>query len=169
LRFKIKPPMPSAPRIKPRPAPRTPRLALHILPNRHLPPASPAQNRPLLPLPPRPNNNRMPRQRLVTILASPIHPATSNLDRHNIHRRPPMRTPRLRIHLNPTHLRPLPDVLNHRSLAKTKSNIEFVTSVGNVESQRDGDEFSPARQCWVERPQSVSSPGGTIEAYSPCQ
>ncbi len=158
-----------APRIKPRPAPRTPRLALHILPNRHLPPASPTQNRPRVPLLPRPNNNRMPRQRLMAILASPIHPATSHLDRHNIHRRPPMRTPRLRIHLDPAHLWTLPDVLNHRSLTKTKSNIEFVASVGNVESRRDGDEFSPARQCWVERPQSVSSPGGTIEAYSPCQ
>jgi hypothetical protein len=154
-----------APRIKPRPAPRTPRLALQILPNRHLRPASPAQNRPRIQLRPPPNRNRMPSQRLMAILASPIHPATSHLDRHNVQFRPPMRTPRLRIHLNPTHPRTLPDVLNHRSLTKTRSNIEFVTSVGNVESQRDGDEFSPARQCWV-RPQSVSSPEGTVEAYS---
>src|ERR1700730_7013506 len=99
--------MSSAPRIKPRPASRTPRRALHILPNRHLHPASPAQNRPRLPLPPPPNHNRMPRQRLMAILASPVHPATPHLDRNNIHRRPPMQTPRLRIHLNPAHLWPL--------------------------------------------------------------
>ena len=134
-----------ASRIKPCPAPRTLRLALHILPNGHLPPASPAQNRPRIPLRPRPNRNRMPRQRLMAILASPIHPATSHLDSHNIHRRVPMRTPRLPIHLDPAHLWCLPDVLNRRSLPKTRSNIEFITSVGNVESQRDGDEFSPAR------------------------
>jgi hypothetical protein len=96
--------MPSAPRIKSRPTPRTPRLALPILPNRHLHPASPAQNRPRIPLPPPPNRNSMPRQRLMTILASPVHPATSHLDRHNIHRRPPMRTPRLRIHLDSPNL-----------------------------------------------------------------
>jgi hypothetical protein len=96
--------MPSAPRIKPRPASRTPRRALHILPNRQLPPASPAQNRPLLPLPPRPNRNRMPRQRLMTILASPVHPATPHLDRNNVQLGVVVPTPRLRIDFDPTHV-----------------------------------------------------------------
>src|SRR5712672_1318883 len=72
LHRKIKPPVPPAPRIKPRPTPRTPRLTLHILPNRHLQPASPTQDRPRIPLSPPPNGNRMPRQSLMTILASPI-------------------------------------------------------------------------------------------------
>src|SRR6267154_1081387 len=101
---KIKPPMPPAPRIKPRPAPRTPRLTLHILPNRHLQPASPAQNRPRIPFPPPPNRNSMPRQSLMTILASPVNPATSQLDRHNVQHRPVMYTPRLRIEFDATHL-----------------------------------------------------------------
>src|ERR1700730_10372074 len=104
--------MPPAPRIKSRPAPRTPRLALHILPTRHLPPASPAQNRRRIPLPPPPDRNRMTRQRLMAILASPVHPATRHLDRHNIQRRPPMHTPRLRIEIDPTHFRNLP-LLSH--------------------------------------------------------
>src|SRR5712664_948559 len=96
--------MPPAPRIKPRPTSRTPRLAPHILPNRHLRPASPAQNRPRIPLSPPPNRNRMPRQRNMTILASIVDPATPHLDRHNIHRRPVVHTPRLRINLDPAHL-----------------------------------------------------------------
>src|SRR5258706_10047551 len=96
--------MVAAPRIKPRPAPRTPRLAIHILPNRHLHPASPAQNGPRIPLPPRPNRNSMPRQLLMAILASPVHPATPHLDRNNIHCRVPMRTPRLRVDIDPAHL-----------------------------------------------------------------
>src|SRR5712672_2480498 len=96
--------MPPAPRIKPRPTPRTPRLTLHILPNRHLQPASPTQDRPRIPLPPSPNRNSMPRQSLMTILASPVQPATSHLDRHNIRRRPPMRTPSFRIHIDPANL-----------------------------------------------------------------
>src|SRR5882724_4569308 len=96
--------MPPAPRIKPRPTPRTPRLALHILPNRHLHPASPAQNRPRIPFPPPPNPNSMPRQSLMTILASPVNPTTSHLDRNNVHRRPPMHTSCLRINLNAAHL-----------------------------------------------------------------
>src|SRR5882762_7926024 len=92
--------MVAAPGIEPRPTARTTRLALQILPNRHLHPASPAQDRPRIPLPPRPNRNSMSRQFLMTVLASPIHPATSHLDRHNIHRRPPMHAPRLRIDLD---------------------------------------------------------------------
>ena len=96
-----------APRIKPRPTLRTPRLALHVLPNRHLHPASPTQNHSLVPSLPPPNRNSMPRQFFMAILASPIDPATSHLDRHNIQFRPPMHTPRLRIHIDPTHLRPL--------------------------------------------------------------
>jgi hypothetical protein len=125
-----------ASRIKPRPTPRTPRLALQILPNRHLHPASPAQNRPRIPLLPRPNRNRMPRQLLMTILASPIHPATSHLDRHNIHRRPPMRTPRPRIHFDAAHLRPslsVNDVLLVVSCveAKTLSLPECLIGPGN--------------------------------------
>ena len=92
------------PRIKPRPTPRTPRLALHILPNRQLHPASPAQNRPLLPLPSRPNRNRMPRQRNMAILASIVDPAAPHLDRNNIHRRAVMHASRLPINLDPAHL-----------------------------------------------------------------
>ena len=93
-------------RIESRPTRRTPRLALPILPNRHLHPASPAQSRPRIPLPPRPNRNRMPRQLLMTILASPVHPATSHPDRHNIQLGAPVRTPRLRVHLHSAYLRP---------------------------------------------------------------
>ncbi len=104
LALKIKMIMVATSRIKPRPAPRTPRLAIHILPNRHLHPASPAQNRPLLPLPPPPNRNSMPRQRNMAILASPVDTATPHLNRNNIHRRVPMHTPRLRINLDATHL-----------------------------------------------------------------
>ncbi len=96
--------MPLAPRIKPRPASRAPRLAIQILPNRHLQPASPTQNRPLLPLPSRPNRNRMPRQRNMAILASIVDPATPHLDRHNIHRRAVMHASRLPINLDPAHL-----------------------------------------------------------------
>ncbi len=92
------------PRIKPRPTPRTPRLALHILPNRQLHPASPAQNRPLLPLPPPPNSNSMPRQRNMAILASIVDPAAPHLDRNNIHRRAVMHASRLPINLDPAHL-----------------------------------------------------------------
>src|SRR6266404_4410098 len=102
--LKIKMPMPLAPRIKPRPASRAPRLAIQILPNRHLRPASPTQNRPLLPLPSRPNRNRMPRQRNMAILASPVDPATPHLDRHNIHRRAVMHASCLPINLDSAHL-----------------------------------------------------------------
>jgi hypothetical protein len=101
--LKIKMVMLAASRIKRRSARRTPRLTLQILPNRQLHPARPAQNRPLLPLLPRPNRNSMPRHLLMAILASPIHAATPHLDRNNIHSRPPMRAPRLRIHLHPPH------------------------------------------------------------------
>ncbi len=121
LPLKIKMPMPPAPRIKPRPAPRTPRLALQIFPNRHVRPASPAQNRPLPPFPPRPNRNRMPRQRNMTILASIVDPATPHLDRHNIRRRVIVRTPRLRINLDPAHRWRLAESLvAHRHLAKSQ-------------------------------------------------
>ena len=139
--LKIKMPMPSAPRIKPRPAARTPRLALHILPNRHLHPASPAQNRPLPPLPSRPNRNRMPRQRLMAILASPVHPATPHLDRNNIHCRPPMRTPRLLINIDPTHRRRLPSVpIRHRRLAHASPRSSGLLDLSL---------FSPYRACVV--------------------
>src|SRR6266852_8087049 len=93
-----------APRIKPRPTPQTPRPTPHILPNHHLQPASPTQNRPRIPLPPPPNRNSMPRQRLMAILASPVHPATPHLDRNNVHRRPVMHAPRLRIEINSPNL-----------------------------------------------------------------
>src|SRR5229473_8083082 len=102
--LKIKIQMPLAPRIKPRPASRAPRLAIQILPNRHLRPASPTQNRPLLALPSRPNRNRMPRQRNMAILASIVDPTTPHLDRHNIHRRAVMHASRLPINLDPAHL-----------------------------------------------------------------
>src|SRR5260370_11214529 len=97
-------PMPPTPRIKSRPAPGTPRLAIHILPNRHLRPASPAQNRPRIPLPPPPNRNSMPRQRNMAILASIVDPTAPHLNRHNIRRRPVVHTPHLRINLDPAHL-----------------------------------------------------------------
>jgi hypothetical protein len=42
----------------------------------------------------------MPRQRLMAILASPVHPATSHLDRHNIHLRVVVPTPRLPIDID---------------------------------------------------------------------
>jgi len=100
LALKIKMIMVATSRIKPRPAPRTPRRAIQILPNRHLHPASPAQNRPILPLPPPPNRNRMPRQRNMAILASIVDPATPHLNRNNIHRRPVVDAPRLRINLD---------------------------------------------------------------------
>src|SRR3984893_13570644 len=112
-RLKIKMIMVPAPRIKPRPAPRTPRLALQILPNRHLRTGSPAQNRPLIPLPPRPNRNRMPRQRIMAILASIVDPATPHLDRHNIQRRVEMHTPRLCVHLDPAHCWRLAASISH--------------------------------------------------------
>jgi hypothetical protein len=102
--FKIKMPMLPAPGIKSRPATWTPRLALQIFPNRHLHAASPAQNRPRIPLPPRPDCNRMPRQRNMAILASIVDPAAPHLDRNNIHGRPVMCAPRLRIKLNSVNL-----------------------------------------------------------------
>jgi hypothetical protein len=102
--LKIKMIMVATSRIKPRPAPRTPRLALQILPNRHLHPASPAQNRPRIPLPPRPNSNRMPRQRIMAILASIVDPATPHLDRNNVHRRVVMHAPRQRIDIDSANL-----------------------------------------------------------------
>ena len=104
LRLKIKMMMLAAPRIEPRPASWTPRLAIQILPNRHLHPATAAQNCPLAPFHTRPNRDRMPRQRNVTILASPVDPATPHLDRNDIQRRPVMHAPRLRIKLDPAHL-----------------------------------------------------------------
>jgi hypothetical protein len=107
--------MVAASRIKPRPTPRTLRPTPHILPNSHLQPASPTQDRPLIPPFPPPNRNSMPRHLFMTILASPINPATSHLDRHNIQLRPPVHTPRLRINLHPAHPQPLPTMrVNHR-------------------------------------------------------
>jgi hypothetical protein len=103
--LKIKMMMPPASRIKSRPAPRTPRLAIHILPNRHLHPASPTQNRPRIPLPLRPNRNRMPRQRNMAILASPVDPAAPHLDRNNVQRRPVVHAPSLRINTGSAHVR----------------------------------------------------------------
>jgi len=50
----------------------------------------------------------MPRQRNMAILASIVDPATPHLDRYNIRRRLVVRTPRLRIDLDPAHLWPLP-------------------------------------------------------------
>src|SRR5579859_1483634 len=89
--------MSPAPRIKSRPTPRTLRLAPHILPNRQLRSASPATNRPRIPLLPRPNGNRMPRERQVAILARIVDPATLHLDRHDIQRRMVMRATRFQI------------------------------------------------------------------------
>src|SRR5258708_20999637 len=60
LALKIKMIMVATSRIKPRPAPRTPRPAIQILPNRHLHPATPPQTRPNLPLPPPQNRNHIP-------------------------------------------------------------------------------------------------------------
>src|ERR1700738_3716157 len=113
--LKIKMIMVATSRIKPRPAPQTPRLALQIVPNRHLRSASPAQNRPLIPLPPRPNRNRMPRQRNMAILASIVDPATPHLDRNNIQRRVVVHAPRLRIEIQPA---------NHRSVAGELVHLE---------------------------------------------
>jgi len=93
--LKIKMMMRPAPRIEPRAASRTTRLAAQILPNRQLRAASPAQNRPLLPLAARPNRNRMPRQRNMAILASVVHAAALHLDCDNIRRRVIVHTPRL--------------------------------------------------------------------------
>ncbi len=92
-----------APRIEPRAASRTTRLAAQILPNRQLRAASPAQNRPLLPLAARPNRNRMPRQRNMAILASVVHAAALHLDRDNIRRRVIVHTPRLRVEIDSAH------------------------------------------------------------------
>jgi hypothetical protein len=131
--------MVAAPRIKPRPAPRTPRLAIHILPNRHLHPASPAQNRPLLPLPPPPNRNRMPRQRNMAILASPVDPATPHLNRNNIHRRPPVHTPRLRIKSHP------PNGSSSALLTHHRQWLSIGVSSLEIESWRYSP--SPARDC----------------------
>src|SRR5882757_8634022 len=118
--------MPPAPRIKPRPAPRTPRLTLHILPNRHLQPASPAQNRPRIPLPPPPNRNSMPRQSLMTILASPVNSATSHLDGHNIQLRVIVQTPRLRINLDPANYPSLAGFPRSRSwILRARSIVHF--------------------------------------------
>src|ERR1700730_2533562 len=111
--LKIKMIMVATSRIKPRPAPQTPRLALHILLNRHLHPASPAQNRPRIPFPPRPNRNRMPRQRIMAILASIVDPATPHLNRNNIQRRVEMHTPRLCVHLDPAHCWRLAASISH--------------------------------------------------------
>ena len=101
--LKIKMMMRPAPRIEPRAASRTTRLAAQILPNRQLRAASPAQNRPLLPLAARPNRNRMPRQRNMAILASVVHAAALHLDRDNIRRRVIVHTPRLRVEIDSAH------------------------------------------------------------------
>ena len=94
----------AASRVESRRAGGTPRLTPQILSNRHLHPASPAQNRPRIPFRPRPNRNRVPGQLLMTILASPVHPATSHLDRHDIQLGAPVRTTRLRVHFDAAHL-----------------------------------------------------------------
>jgi len=94
----------AAPRIKPRPAPRTTRRAPHILPNRQLHLASPAKYRRAIPLASRPNLDRMSRQLDMTILASPIFPAAAHLDRNNIRRAVIMPATSLRIEPHAAHL-----------------------------------------------------------------
>src|SRR5277367_2208031 len=93
-----------APRIKPRPAPRTTRRAPHILPNRHLQPASPTKYRRLIPLASRPHRDRMSRRLDMTILASPIFPAALHLDRDDVRRAVIMPATRLRIQPDSAHL-----------------------------------------------------------------
>jgi len=123
LRLKIKMPMPPAPRIKSRPASRTPRLALQIFQNRHLRPASPAQNRPLVPFPARPNRYRMPRQRNMAILASIVDPATPHLDRYNIHRRVVVHAPHLRVEIDSANGRSrLAGLVCHRRLTGPRAD-----------------------------------------------
>ncbi len=78
--LKIEMMMLAAPRIEHRAARRAPRFALQILANGQLRPASPAQNRPLVPFAPWPHCNHVSRQRNVTILAGVVHPAALHLD-----------------------------------------------------------------------------------------
>src|SRR6266404_1402282 len=145
LALKIKMIMVATSRIKPRPAPRTPRRAIQILPNRHLHPASPTQNRPLLPLPPPPNRNRMPRQRNMAILASIVDPATPHLNRHNVHRRPVVHTPRLRVEIKPTNLWTL---FHKRHLGRTRSGVVMRQLGPSVSTCSSGEQPShPRRSC----------------------
>src|SRR4051812_35637656 len=113
-------PMALAPRIKLRRASRTPRRALPILPDGHLYAASPAENRLLVPLRARPNHKVMSRQGHMAILASIVEPAAPRLDRYNVQRRAVMHTPRLRIHLKPTHPRPLLGI--HKTVCQQDSD-----------------------------------------------
>src|SRR5712664_4113371 len=99
-----------APRIKLRPASRTPRLAIQILPNRQLHSARPAQNRALIPFLARPHRNRMPRQPSMAILASIVDPAAPHLDRDNVRRGAVVHTPCLRVEIEPPHDGSLPGV-----------------------------------------------------------
>ncbi len=96
----------AAPGIKRRPASRALIPTGHIALNTHLISTNAAKHRSLIPLRPRPNRNRMPRQRLMAILACVIHPAALHLDSNYIQRRVVMRTPRLRIQPHPANLTP---------------------------------------------------------------
>jgi hypothetical protein len=90
--------------IKRRPASWARVSARHVPLNTHLMPASAAEHRGLTPLRPRPNPNRVPRKRLVAILAGVINPAALHFDRDNVELAPVMRAPRLRIQLHSANL-----------------------------------------------------------------
>src|SRR5579863_6377560 len=105
LFLKVKMMMRAASRIERGTALWTSRFAFQIRADRQLRAASSAQNRPLLPLAPRPHLNRVPRQSDVAILAGVVHPATFHFDGDNVRRRVIVQATRLRVEINSAHTR----------------------------------------------------------------
>jgi hypothetical protein len=75
----------SAPRIEHRAAAGTLVGTLQILPDRQFHPANPAQDRPLVPLAPRPDFDRVAGQCVVAVLARMVGATALHLDRDDIH------------------------------------------------------------------------------------
>jgi hypothetical protein len=93
--------------------------ALHVFPYGQFGAASPAENRFPLPLAFGPHFNRMICQRFMAIFAGVIDPATSHLDRNNIHRPVVVATSRLWIKIEPSYLR---RIIAHSIHPKTAAN-----------------------------------------------
>src|ERR1700728_265769 len=75
----------AAPRIEHRAAAETPVGTLQILPDRQCHSANPAQDRPLVPLAPRPDFDRVAGQCVVAVLARMVGATALHLDRDDIH------------------------------------------------------------------------------------
>src|SRR5260370_24911560 len=141
-----------APRIEPRAPSRTTRLAAQILPNRQLRAASPAQNRPLLPLAGRPNRNPTPRQHNMAILASVVHAAALHLDRDNIRRRVIVHTPRLRVEIDSAHdWRLLSALISHPPHQNQLELPRFYPN-GNSQQKRTPPRIAPRRRTFPQSP-----------------